>query len=59
MMYKVPKAVTQKVYSQELWFLCSAHHLMLFDIYLKFHEDSLNSYQVIEWTRFCDRVQGQ
>ena len=42
---------------QELWFLHSASHLMLIDIYMKFHEDSLNSFQVIEQTRFCDRVQ--
>ena len=26
---------------QELWFLCSACHLMLIDIYMKFREDSL------------------
>ena len=26
---------------------------MLTDIYMKFREDSLNSFQVIEWTRFC------
>ena len=26
---------------QELWFLHSASHLMLIDIYTKFHEDSL------------------
>ena len=30
---------------------------MLIDIYMKF-EDSLNGFQVIERTRFCDRVQG-
>ena len=39
---------------QELWFLRSAHCLMLVDIYMKFHEDSFNSFQVIERTRFCD-----
>ena len=27
---------------------------MLIDIYVKFHEDSLNGFQVIERTRFCD-----
>ena len=27
---------------------------MLIDIYMKFREDSLNSFQVIERTRFCD-----
>ena len=30
---------------------------MLIDIYMKFSEDSLNSFQVIERTLFCDRVQ--
>ena len=40
---------------QDLWFLCSARCLMLIDIYMKFHEDSLNSFQVIERTQFCDR----
>ena len=27
---------------------------MFIDIYVKFREDSLNGFQVIEWTRFCD-----
>ena len=44
---------------QELWFLSSAHRLTFIDIYMKFHEDSLNGFQVIEWTQFCDRVQGK
>ena len=44
---------------QELWFLHSACHLMLIDIYMKFREDSLNGFQVIERTGFCDRVQGK
>ena len=39
---------------QELWFLHSACRLMLIDIYKKFHEDSLNGFQVIEQTHFCD-----
>ena len=39
---------------QELWFLCSAFYLMLIDIYMKFREDSLNGFQVIERTQFCD-----
>ena len=41
---------------QVLWFLRSACRLMLTDIYMKFHEDSLNSFQVIERTQFCDKV---
>ena len=33
---------------QVLWFLHSARRLMLIDIYMKFREDSLNGFQVIE-----------
>ena len=44
---------------QELRFLHSAGRLMLIDTYMKFSEDSLNSFQVILRTRFCDRVQGK
>ena len=40
---------------QELWFLRSERRLMLIDIYMKFREDSLNCFQVIERTRLCDR----
>ena len=40
---------------QELWFLCSVCRLMLIDIYIKFLEDILNTFQVTERTRFCDR----
>ena len=52
---KVPREITQKVYLQELRLLCSTRRLMLIDIYMKFYEDSLISFQVIERTRFCDR----
>ena len=44
---------------QELWFLHSAGRLILIDIYMKFWENSLNSFQVIERTRVCDIVQGK
>ena len=45
---------------QELWFLPSAHHLMLIHIYMKFREDRLNGFQVIERTqvRQTDRQVG-
>ena len=32
---------------------------MLIDIDIKFREDSLNGFQFIERTVFCDRVQGK
>ena len=31
---------------QELWFLRSARRLMLTDIYMKFHDDSMKGFQV-------------
>ena len=39
---------------QKLWFLRSVCRLILIDIYMKFRENSLNGFQVIEWTWFCD-----
>ena len=48
---KVSKAITQKVLMQELQFLNSACHLILVDICMKIHEDSLKAFQVVELTR--------
>ena len=39
---------------EELWFLHFACSLILIYVHIKFHEDILNSFQVIEQTRFCD-----
>ena len=39
---------------QELCFLHSARRVMLIDIYMKFRDDSLKGFQVIERTRFLD-----
>ena len=52
---KVQRDVIQKVSVQELWFLRSACGLMLVNISMKFHEDVLNGFKVIERTRFCHR----
>ena len=45
-----PREITQKVQMQELWRVRSARQLMLIDMYMKFCEDSLNGFQVIELT---------
>ena len=45
------KAITQKALMQELQFLNSACHLILVDICLKIHEDSLKDFQVVERTQ--------
>ena len=42
---------------QELWFLPSTSRVTLFDIYMKFPDDSLNPFQVTEQTLVCDSVQ--
>ena len=38
----------------ELWFLRSDCRRMLINIYMKFREDSLNDFQVLEWRGLCD-----
>ena len=43
--------ITTKLYRQELQFLCSAHYLMMLYISLKFLNNILNGFQVIEQTR--------
>ena len=52
---KLKGGITPKMYWQELWFLWSAHRLMMLYISVKICEYLLNGFQVIEWTRFCDR----
>ena len=53
--YKVQRGITQQKYIQDLWFLRSAHRLMLITISVTFHEDILNGFQVTMWTRISDR----
>ena len=48
---KVPKAITQKALMQELQFLNSTCHLILVDICMKIHKNSLKTFQVVERTR--------
>ena len=52
--YKIQRGITQAQYIQELWFLRSARLPMLVNIYMKFHEDILNGFEVTERTRFCE-----
>ena len=44
---------------QELWFLRFACRLMLIDIHIKYREDILNGFQVIEWKQFLRRTKFQ
>ena len=50
------REITPKIYNgQELRFLCSARRLMMLYICMKFRENILNGFQVIEQTRLCYR----
>ena len=50
---RVQRGITQKVKIQELWFLRSTRRIMLVNIFIKFHEDTLNGFQVTERKRLC------
>ena len=45
---KNQRGITKTIYVQELWFLRSAHRLMLVNISVTIHEDILNGFQVTE-----------
>ena len=49
--FNIQRAITQKVGKQELRFMCSACHLMVFNICVKFHENMSSGYKVMEWTQ--------
>ena len=49
--YKVQKQVIQS-----LWFLCSAHHIMVIYICIKFQESISNSFQVPEWMTYIKEI---
>ena len=46
--------ITHNMNRQEIWFVWSARRLMMLYISMKFHENILNSFQVIEPTRLRD-----
>ena len=47
---KFQRGITTNPYRQELQFLCCAGCLMMLYISMKFNDDILNCFQVIEWT---------
>ena len=53
------RAITPKVEELELRFMCSARHLMAFNICVKFHEHMSSSFKVIELTRKLFTHKGQ
>ena len=53
------RAITQKIGNPELRFLCSASHLMVFKICVKFHENMSSGFKVMERTRKLSTHKGQ
>ena len=49
--FNIQKAVTPKVGKQELQFMCSACHTMVFSICVKFHENMSSDFKVMERTQ--------
>ena len=49
--FNIQRAITLKVGKQELRFMCSACHLMVFNICVKFHENTSRGFKVMERTR--------
>ena len=47
---KFQRGITTKLYRQELWFLCSACRLIMLYISMKFHDNIVKAFQVIERT---------
>ena len=50
--FNIQRAITLKEGNLlELWLMCSAHRLMMFYIYVKFHEKISNGFQLTKRTR--------
>ena len=55
-LFNVQRAITQKVGKLELQFMCSAHCLMVFYIYVKFGENISDGIRVMEWTQMMEAL---
>ena len=49
--FNIQRAITLKVGKQELQFMCSARRLIVFNIYVKLHENMSSCFKVMELTR--------
>ena len=53
------RAITPKVGKPELWFMCSACCLMVFNVCMKFHENMSSGFKVMERTQKLLSHKGQ
>ena len=49
--FNIQKAITLKVGKHELRFMCSACHLMVFNVCVKFHENMSSGFKLIDRTQ--------
>ena len=49
--FNIQRTITLKVGKQELEFMCSACHLMVFNICVKLNENMLSGFKVMERTQ--------
>ena len=49
--FNIRRAITLKVGKQDLRFMCSTCHLMVFNICVKFHENMSSGFKVMERTQ--------
>ena len=55
-MFNVQRAITPKVGKPELCFICSASHLIVLYICVKFHENISEGIQVMEQTQMMEAL---
>ena len=48
--FNTPRAKTPKVGKPELWFMCSARCLMVFNVSAKFHENMSSGFKLMKRT---------
>ena len=52
--YNVQRVVIPRAGNSELWFLCSAYHIMVISTCIKFQGNISNSFQVTEQTHITE-----
>ena len=55
-MFNVQRTITPKVGKPELRFMCSAHHLLVLYICVKFLENISDSIRVMVWTQMMEAL---
>ena len=53
------RAITSKVEKPEVWLMCSACHLMVFNVCVKFHEKMSSGFKLIKRIRNLLTHKGQ